>query len=185
MVTVLWALLSLQSTGESDADFFERKIRPLLAERCFSCHSRSANKHKGGLRLDTRADLLRGGDSGSAAAPGDPQQSLLVRAVRYGDDLKMPPQGKLSDSSVADLSAWIRRGLPWPAEAEGSGPVASTAKPRPIPWSFQPLRKPAVPPETDEWRLTNVIDRFILEKLREQGLQPAPPAGRDELLRRV
>jgi len=172
MVAALWTLLSLQS---SDTDFFEKKIRPLLAERCYSCHSREANKHKGGLLLDSRDGFLKGGDSGPSATPGDPEKSLLIRAVRYGEDLKMPPKGKLPDSAVADLAAWIGRGLPWPAGAAGPAATAAPGNPRALPWSFQPLRKPAA----------GDIDRYILDGLEARGYHPAPPAGRAELLRRV
>jgi len=172
MVAALWTLLSLQSP---EADFFEKKIRPLLADRCYSCHSREANKRKGGLLLDSREGLLKGGESGPAAAPGDPEKSLLIRAVRYGEDLKMPPKGKLPESAVADLAAWIGRDLPWPAGAQAHSPAAAPGNSRALPWSFQPLRKPAA----------GDIDAFIQAGLEARGFSPGPPAGRAELLRRV
>jgi hypothetical protein len=183
MVFVLCALFSLHPTEEPDSDSFEEKVRPLLVERCFPCHSR-ATKQKGGLLLDSRQSILKGGDSGPAVVPGDPEKSLLIRAVRYNDELKMPPKGKLPDAAAADLIAWIRRGLPWPAEGEGAA-AASREKPRDIPWSFRPLRKPAVPAVTNDRGAANDIDRFILSRLEERGWEPAPPAGRAELLRRA
>jgi len=164
LVAVLGALLALQST--SDADFFEKKIRPVLVERCYSCHSASANKHKGGLMLDSREGILKGGESGAAAAAGDPEKSLLLRAVSYSDELKMPPKGRLGGAVVADVKEWIRRGLPWPSSREIGAPTTAPEKPRPLPWSFQPVRKPS----------THGIDPYF---------PAAPPAGRAVLLRRV
>src|ERR1051326_4830965 len=118
MVPMLLALLALQA--DSDGDVFEKKIRPLLAERCYSCHSASSGKHKGGLLLDSREAILKGGDSGPAAVAGDPDRSLLVRAVNYAaEELKMPPKGRLSDAQVADLSGWGRRGPEWASAGPG------------------------------------------------------------------
>src|SRR4051794_1664288 len=97
------------------ADFFETKVRPVLAEHCFGCHSAKAAKLKGGLSLDTRAGLLQGGDAGPVVVPGDPGKSRLVTAVNYKDvDLQMPPKGKLPDAAIADLTTWIKTGAPWP-----------------------------------------------------------------------
>src|SRR5258707_9879737 len=141
LVAVLGALLALQST--SDADFFEKKIRPVLVERCYSCHSVPSGKRKGGLLLDSRESILKGGDSGAAAVAGDPDKTLLLRAVSYSDELKMPPKGRLGNEVVADLKEWIRRGLPWPDSRETGTAVSD--KPRPLPWTFQPIRKPAAP----------------------------------------
>ena len=135
LAAALSLLLALQSP--SDADFFEKKIRPVLIERCFSCHSASSNKHKGGLLLDSRESLLKGGDTGAAAVAGDPEKSLLLRALTYADDLKMPPKGKLGGAIVADMKEWIRRGLPWPASVETDRTTTASEKPRPLPWSFQ------------------------------------------------
>jgi hypothetical protein len=105
MVPLLWALLALQA--DPDAEVFEKKIRPLLVERCYSCHSVSSGKKKGGLLLDSKDAILKGGDSGPAAVPGDPDRSLLLRAVSYAaEELKMPPKGRLSAEQVADLSGW-------------------------------------------------------------------------------
>ncbi len=180
MVAALGLLIALQS----DADFFEKKVRPVLVERCYSCHSASAGKHKGGLFLDSREAILKGGDSGPAALPGDPERSLLLRALRYADDLKMPPKGKLPASAIQDLSAWIRGGLVWPGAAttKTAGAVEATAS---LPWSFRPIRRPAVPAvRHGDWP-ANDIDRFILAKLEERGFTPAAPAERATLLRRV
>ena len=105
--------------AESDAtgvEFFEARIRPLLAEKCYQCHSRQSKKTKGGLLLDSPEGLLNGGDSGELFVAGDPDKSLLIKAVRYRDeDLRMPPDGKkLTGAEVADLEAWVRMGVPLP-----------------------------------------------------------------------
>jgi len=108
----------------ASAEFFEKKIRPLLQNQCRECHS-AATKQRGGLKLDSRATLLQGGDSGPAVTPGDPDKSLLIKAVRYTDEPRMPKKGKLSDEQIADLTAWVKMGAPWPE----SGPVATGPKP--------------------------------------------------------
>ncbi|HEX5272134.1 MAG TPA: DUF1553 domain-containing protein [Gemmataceae bacterium] len=173
----------------ADRDFFERKVRPLLAERCFSCHSTAAKKRKGGLVLDSRAAVLRGGDSGPAAVPGEPDRSRLVEAVRYGNaDLQMPPKGKLSDTEVAVLEAWVRRGLPFP-----DGGAASGGRQPPVPrieegrkwWAFRPARKVAPPAVRDQSWPRRGIDSFILSGLEKGGLTPSPEADRRVLVRRA
>ena len=103
--------------GPAQLDFFETKVRPVLAEHCFECHSARADKLKGGLHLDSRDGLLKGGDSGPAVVPGEPGKSRLIEAVRYGDqDTAMPPKGKLPDGVVKDLEQWVEMGAPWPPE---------------------------------------------------------------------
>src|SRR5204863_7618071 len=97
------------------ADLFEKKVRPVLVRDCLSCHG--PGKAKGGLRLDSRAGLLRGGDRGPAVDPDDPDGSLLLRAVRHDGPVKMPPAGRLTAAEIADLTAWVRQGLPWPDTA--------------------------------------------------------------------
>src|SRR5690348_14714566 len=101
--------------GGEAVKFFEERVRPVLAENCHGCHG--PQKQKGGLRLDSRAAVLRGGDSGPAVLPGKPDDSLLVQAVRHGERLQMPPKRRLVPRAVADLTAWVRMGVPWPAEA--------------------------------------------------------------------
>ena len=100
------------------AEFFEKKIRPVLVERCYECHSAESKKLKGNFRLDSRQGLLKGGDSGPAIVPGAPEKSLLIKAVRYTDeDLQMPPKHQLTPSEVADLEAWVKMGAPVPQNA--------------------------------------------------------------------
>src|SRR5262245_19597889 len=101
-------------------EFFERKVRPVLVEQCFGCPA--GKKKRGGLRLDSRAGLLRGGDSGPALVPGEPARSRIVQAIGYQGNLKMPPRSKLPDAQIADLTAWVRMGAPWPGgEAVAGG----------------------------------------------------------------
>src|SRR5438309_980286 len=100
------------------AEFFEAKVRPVLVEHCYSCHSAGAKKLKGGLRVDGRALLLTGGDNGPSLVPGDPEKSKLIEAVRYKNpDLQMPPKGKLPEAVIRDLEAWVKAGAPWPNDA--------------------------------------------------------------------
>jgi len=111
-------------------EFFENKIRPVLTQHCYSCHSAEATKLKGGLRLDSRASLLKGGDTGPAIVPGQPDASLLIKAVRYKDeDTAMPPKKPLPEALVADLEAWVRMGSPWPARNPGERMGSRTGHP--------------------------------------------------------
>lgn len=169
--------------------FFEQKIRPVLVEQCYACHSaeaRTAKKLKGGLLLDTAAGVLSGGDSGPAIVAGKPTESLLVKALKY-DGLEMPPNSKLADNIVADFVKWIELGAPDPREGDAGGRPKreiNLEEGRKF-WSFQPL-KSASPPDVkrEEWSHTP-IDRFIAAKHDEHNLQPSGPASREKLLRRV
>src|ERR1700727_2602738 len=106
-------VLFVATVVRADDEFFEKKIRPLLAEHCYSCHSQSAKKLKAHLLVDSRDGLLKGSDTGPAIVPGSPEKSLLVKAISYTDvDLTMPPRGKLSESAIADLTSWIKAGVP-------------------------------------------------------------------------
>ncbi len=174
----------------ADAEFFEKRIRPLLAERCYKCHSTTADKVKGGLLLDSRAALLKGGDNGPALVAGDSEASLLMKAVRWTDeDLKMPPKKKLTDAEVADLASWVKRGAPWPGGDKA--PIAAAKKEFTITekdrahWSFQPVRKPTPPTVKNTAWVANPIDAFVLAKLEAKGLAPSVPAERRALIRRV
>jgi hypothetical protein len=167
-------------------DFFEKEIRPLLAEKCAGCHGDA--KAKGGLKLTSRAALLKGGDNGPAAVPEKPGESLLVKAVRYHDEPRMPPQGKLTDRQIAALERWVENGAVWPgatggpAKTEGGFPI--TEKQRRF-WSFQPVKAVAPPAVRDaKWPRFD-LDHFILSKLEANGLAPAAPADKQTLLRRA
>ena len=114
VLALLGGLAVAQDADPKGAEFFEKKIRPVLVDRCFSCHSAQAEKLKGSLYLDSREALLKGGDTGPAVVPGDPAKSLLIKAVRWADDeLKMPPKKKLTAEQIADLEAWVRGGAAW------------------------------------------------------------------------
>ncbi len=174
----------------SDTDFFENKVRPILANSCYGCHDDTA---KGGLRLDSKAAFEKGGKHGPVVAPGEPDKSLLIQAVQQTGDLKMPKGGKLKPDEVATLVEWVKTGAQWPSTA--SAPITSTTastgviteKQREF-WSFQPLK--SVPPPAiedaryDHWAQTP-IDRFILAGLHKAGLQPAAQADRTTLIRRA
>ncbi len=167
-------------------EFFESKIRPVLVEQCYSCHSADAEgkkKLKGGLKLDTAAAVLKGGDSGPAVVPGKPKDSLLVKALHASNDVSlMPPKGKLAANVIADFEAWIATGAADPRTDGGATAKAGIdiEKGRQH-WAFQPPKK-ATPPanagKTD-------LDKFVLAKLAEKGLTPAKPADKRTILRRV
>jgi Protein of unknown function (DUF1553)/Protein of unknown function (DUF1549)/Planctomycete cytochrome C len=172
--------------SSGDSDFFERKVRPLLIRKCHSCHSTAARKQRGGLLLDNRPAILKGGDSGPAVVPGRPDQSRLLRAVRYTDaDLQMPPRGKLLDTDIAILAEWIRRGVPYP------GPTTTVAKSainieegRKF-WAFRPLAASPPPPVRDSSWPRRRIDGFLLAALENKGLAPSPETDRRTLIRRL
>jgi hypothetical protein len=176
--------------SSEEREFFETKIRPLLAERCFGCHSTHAKKLKGGLLLDSRAGLLQGGEDGAVVKLGHPEQSRLIAAIRYSDvDLQMPPKGKLPDQQIADLTAWIKMGAPWPGAVDrqpvSTGKGFDLEKLRQSHWAWQPIQPYAPPPvRHGEWG-RGPVDDFILARLETNGLAPAPPAEKPSLLRRV
>jgi len=169
-------------------EFFEKRIRPILTEHCYSCHSAQATKLKGGLRLDSRADMLKGGDSGPAIFPGEPDKSRLMTAIMYGDiDLQMPPRGKLSDQIIADFANWVKAGAVWPARGETA--TANTtafdlAARKRAHWCWSELQPQTIPPVRDA-RWSSPVDRYILAKLEANGMQPSPRADDATLLRRL
>ena len=173
------------ASSQNKDDFFETNVRPTLATECFSCHTDS---QLGGLRLDSREAMLRGGKSGPAIVPGDPDKSLLVIAVRQAGALKMPKGGKLAQDKIDAIAQWIRTGAVWPAA--GSTPIAAKGElvvdpARRAFWSFQPLRpSPAPTVKNNRWPKTD-IDRFILSRLEKEALAPVGPADRRTLLRRA
>ncbi len=190
LVATLLAAPAAPAQDAAEADFFEKKVRPVLVDRCHSCHSAKAEKLKGGLRLDSREGALKGGDTGPVIVPGKPETSLLVEAIGYTNvDLRMPPKGRLSEAQVADLTEWVRRGAPWPKEAAAAEapkkPPFDLARRKAEHWAWQPLKAPAPPAVKDASWGRHPIDAFILSKLEEKGLAPAPPAERRVLLRRT
>ncbi len=175
----------------AEVEFFEKSIRPLLVGKCQGCHG--ASKQKGGLRLDSRAAILAGGNSGPAVVPGDPKASPLIEAINYGELAQMPPKSKLPGPEITALTRWVQTGAHWGPDASPVGTTRAasadfgpTLRERSRFWSFQPLHR-VVPPETADPRgwVRNPIDRFILNGLNRPGLAPAPEAPRRTLIRRL
>jgi hypothetical protein len=167
-------------------EFFENKIRPVLAEHCYSCHSQKAEKLKGGLYLDSREGLLKGGEHGAAIVPGDPEKSLLIRAIRYTDEnLQMPPKDKkLSSQQVTDFEAWVKMGAPDPRSEQNQALTERENKKRNH-WGFRPIQRPALPEVSRPNWVRNGIDAFVLAKLEQNGMKPSIPANRRTLIRRA
>ena len=162
-------------------EFFEKNVRPILVDRCYKCHSGKSKDVKAGFRLDSRAALLKGGDSGPAIVPGDPDKSLLVKAVRYEAN-EMPPNQKLKNAQIEAIERWVKIGAPWPNDGKNvklsseQGYDWEKAKEH---WSFQPIRKPTPPKSEDGVRAKSAIDQFIAAGIKEKGLkQPAPATAR-------
>ena len=182
------AILSAFARGEEPVDFFEKRIRPLFAEQCYECHSAGAKKLKGGLRLDSRDGVIKGGDNGPAIVPGKPDESLLITAVRYHDkDLRMPPPKddvprKLSAAQIQDLEEWVRIGAPMPPDASARTFAGQSPETH---WAFQPVRKLSPPAVKNVGWVKTDVDRFILARLEAEGLLPAPPADARTLIRRI
>lgn len=174
VITACAALPAATPAPEAEV-FFETKIRPLLVDNCFECHG--PGKQMNGLRVDSLASLLTGGERGPALKPGDPAGSLLVKAVQYETrKLKMPPQGKLDDVAIAQVIAWVQMGAPWPTRA-GSDPNRRAWQDH---WSFLPLEVPAGTPDGAAG-----IDHLVADGLRQAQLEPSPEADRRTLLRRL
>ena len=176
----------LARAADDPAEFFETRIRPVLAKNCFACHT---GTQLGGLRLDSRDAALQGGKSGPAIVAGNPEKSLLIQAVTHAHErLKMPPSGKLTPDEIEGLASWIRAGAIWPEtpapqQAKAPGYVIKPEQ-REF-WAFQAVRKPAPPAVKNAAWPQSPVDRFVLAKLEEAGLQPAPPADKRSLIRRA
>ena len=183
-----WAAAGVLRAAD-DVDFFERKIRPILAEHCYACHSAEAEQKgtlKGGLRLDTRATIRLGGSSGPAVVPSNVGESLILSALRH-DSFEMPPSGKLPDSVVADFARWIAKGATDPRDGDESVARHGEAAPaNPLEhWSYQQRRDPPHPEVADrEWPRDD-LDRFVLARLEAAGQTPAGQADRRTWIRRV
>jgi len=181
---------SAQAADPGDAEFFETKIRPLLSENCYACHTSSK---MGGLQLVSKETAVRGGASGPAIRPGNAKTSLLYQVVSHTHDrLKMPPTGKLADQQIEDIKLWIEAGAVWPktddvnllvAEVEGSNYQISPQQ-RAF-WSYQPARAPEVPAVKREQWVQQPVDRFVLARLEAAGIGPVQQASKRDLLRRA
>jgi len=174
--------------SKADVEFFEKQVQPILKARCLKCHG-GEEKVKGGLRLSSRAAVLKGGDQGTAVVLDKPAESLLIQAINY-DGLEMPPSGKLPRAEIDVLTKWVEQGLPWtPGDAateeksrEGPPKVDDEARNY---WAYRPLQTPEVPQVKNKGWVCNSIDAFVLSKLEAEGLTPAAPADRVALLRRA
>ncbi|MFO0888519.1 MAG: PSD1 and planctomycete cytochrome C domain-containing protein [Isosphaeraceae bacterium] len=186
---LLWAALSSGADPvgppavEEHGNFFEARIRPILADHCTSCHG--PKKQEAGLRLDSREGLLKGADSGPVVDPGQPGASPLVEAVEYAGPTRMPPKGKLPDQAIKDLTEWVRLGARWPESRAPSKPDPARSPDARSHWAFQLVRDPRPPAvQQAEWCTTSV-DPFILARLEAKGLAPSPRADKRALIRRA
>ncbi len=178
------ALKPAADVSSEELRFFEAEIRPLLVQHCVKCHGEAAQK--GGLRLDTAAGMLAGGEGGAVVIPGDPDGSQLIRAVRY-DGYEMPPAGRLPEADVERLTEWVRRGAKWPNQHGAGLPTARTGftdEDRAW-WALQPIRDTKPPDVMSHDWCRNEIDQFLLAEMQGGGLSPAPEAHRQILIRRV
>jgi len=184
-----FANATAETPESAGSEVFETKIRPILVDHCYKCHSPEAEKVKGGFLLDTREHLLKGGDTGPAIVPGDPEKSLMIKAVRYTDEnLQMPPKGKkLTSEQIITLETWVKMGAPDPRvgtnrAASNSETIATKARTH---WAFQPVRQPPIPRVKNERWVKTPVDAFILAQLEARQLTPSRPADRRTLIRRA
>ena len=188
--TALFALVIAQvpsislASADEGVEFFENNIRPILVDHCYECHSSETDEPAGGLLLDTRDGIREGGETGPAVVPEDIDESLLISAIEY-NDLEMPPDEKLDDEVIAQFREWIEMGAPDPRDGEDQEPDAMAAEPEAVEplWSLQPPVVHAVPEESD-WS-QSAVDRFVYERMRQAGLEPARQADPAVLLRRL
>ncbi len=179
---------SASLAGAADYEHFEKRVRPVLVERCYECHSAAAKKLKGGLFLDSKEGWARGGDSGPAIVPGDPERSLLIKAVRWADaDSQMPPKNKLPQAEIDALVAWVKSGAPDPREASPATLNSTLAQ---LPkstnhWSYQPLKTSSPPVVKKRGWPRGDLDRFLLSTLEARGIKPAVDAEPAVLCRRL
>jgi hypothetical protein len=172
----------IAAADDAALDHFERRIRPVLVEHCYPCHSQASGVSQGGLRLDTAEAMQRGGDSGSVFSAEAAHDSLLLQALRY-EGYEMPPSGKLPDETIAAFTEWVAAGAADPREGDETivDPPKVDAK---LHWSFKPMQRPEVPKVDSDWGRTP-IDAFVAARQSEAGVAPAPAASPRDLLRRV
>src|SRR5687768_8702074 len=180
LAVILVTPLAARAITPQEEEFFEKRVRPVLAEQCYECHG--PEKQKADLRVDSRAALLKGSDQGPAIVPGKPEESALIKSIRHEGDSKMPEKGrKLSDPEIAALTEWVKLGAPWP---ENDKPVASAAEDAAKKhWAYQPIRR--VAPPTRSEKSEHPIDAFLLAKLEPAGLGFSARADKPTLLRRA
>lgn len=165
-------------------EFFEKKIRPVLVEQCYRCHSKDAKRLKGGLRLDSRQHVLSGGDTGRLFIPGQPRKSLLIQSLRY-EDLRMPPNKKLPPKVIANFETWVNMGAPYPPDSNEVTKKTIDFEQARKHWAFRPIHKPDLPQIANEREAETPLDLFILSKLEKHQLALAPLADKRTLIRRL
>jgi hypothetical protein len=179
-----------RTVPEFDAEavaFFQQKVKPLLEARCFECHAETSKRLEGGLRLDARPFVLKGGDSGPAAVAGKPDESLFVEAINY-ESFEMPPKGRLPDGEIAIFRKWIELGMPWSEDGlnvdvvEEEFPLEARKREH---WAWHPITAEKAPEARNAAWPENDVDRFILSKLEDKGLRPNADADRAALIRRA
>ena len=169
----LWLFPISATTGDDGIAFFEKYIRPVLTQHCYECHSADSEELQGRLRLDTNEGIRKGGSSGAAIVPGDPDSSLLIESIRY-DALEMPPDNQLTPEQIRHFETWVEIGAPDPRTIDGGVEEASSTDAGSH-WSFVPISRPAVPQNRDSDWPTSSIDHFVLAQLKLAGLKPSPP----------
>src|SRR5579864_7560783 len=186
LLPALAAASLLPAQTPQGAEFFEAKIRPVLVKNCYACHSSATKAPMGGLFLDTRAGVLKGGNSGPAVVPGNPDKSNLIRALHY-DGRKMPPSAQLPEAVVADFEKWVAMGAPDPREGQAANwkPSAIDVEKGRSYWAFQAPQKPAVPKVRNAKWSAQPVDRLLLAPMEAKRLTPGPDADRATWLRRV
>ncbi len=190
LILLLWFCcqpLGAFATDDSRAgrELFEKRIRPILIEHCHQCHSAESDEIQAGLRLDSQSGWQQGGDSGPAIRPGEPDQSLLLKAIRYDDDVSpMPPDQKLSEEIASDFATWIRLGAPDPRSEAAVAEVVDEPTSAEKHWAFQPPQTVAPGPDPDGWAQTQ-LDRYVLDGQRAVGVSPSSAAPRETLIRRL
>jgi len=196
LLTAPYAAAQQQAADEAPAtfteqqlEFFEKQVRPVLAQRCFSCHSGRAKELKGGLRLDSRELILSGGDTGPAAVPGKSSESLLVDAINYGDTFQMPPKTKLPAREIEILTRWVTDGMAWaagePTAVAESSSDFDLARRQADHWCWQAVKRQRTPRIRNKQWPADRLDYFILRQLEKSGIAPAGPADRQTLIRRI
>ncbi|MDE0863683.1 MAG: DUF1553 domain-containing protein [Rubripirellula sp.] len=181
----LW-ITAAQGSDAQQLEFFETKIRPLLVNHCYECHSGESKKLGAGLRLDSQAAIMRGGETGAVIVPGKPEESLLIQSVRY-DTNEMPPNQKLADAEIAALEQWVTWGAPWPDEVPASSSDPEQGydwKALRKHWAWQPIERPTPPSPGDAAQIKNPIDQFVAARLHEHDLKQPAPATTAVLVRR-
>ena len=186
--TFLWCSVVVRGDEAAQVEFFEQKIRPVLVEKCYACHSGTADDVEGKLWLDTKSGWMRGGQSGPAVVPGKPDASLLLHAIRGTEkNLAMPPDEKLSDSVIKDFETWILQGAIDPRVPDGTSgsPLQAQSLSSRERWVYSKPVKPELPPVEDGVWSKQPVDRFILAQLEKSGLSPAREATPEQLVRRL